>query len=165
MPAGSYSSTWTTCNSGNSYCNTTDATNADKKDEGTKLIWSKWIAAGATQTWFWANNCYEPGTVENPGTCVNNGDDACRCVKKPSGLKVGCEAIGDGGWRLPGQKELMQVYIDGSWGNLSSAGNLYWSATTTSAGTQLAWYVSLLSGYTNNTAKTTAASYRVRCVR
>jgi hypothetical protein len=164
-PSDSYSGTWTTCDSGNDYCDSDDATNADKKDDSTTVVWSKWLDAGTTHTWFWANNCYEPGTAENPGTCVSSGDGACQCVKKPAGVKVGCEALGDGNWRLPYQKELMQAYIDGSWGNLSSAGYNYWSATTSSNSTQNAWVVYLGNGGTNYNSKTNSASYRVRCVR
>lgn len=160
MPADSYSASWTTCASGNNWCNTATTT-ADKKDNSTGLVWSGWLESGTAKTWFWANNCYEPGTAENPGTCVNDGDNACQCVKKTSS-KTGCEAIG-AGWRLPHQKELMQVYIDGSRGNLSSAGNYYWSATAHSYFTQYAWYTDLSSGYTRYNTKTN--TIQVRCVR
>lgn len=155
MPDGSYSSTWTVCNDGNSYCGTSDSTYADRKDDSTKLVWSKWIDAGTSHTWFWANNCYEPGTAENPDggegglPCDASGDNACRCVKKTSS-KAGCESIGDGNWRTPYQKELMQAYIDGSWGNLSSAGNNFWSSTTYSNATQNGWTVYLTNGITYN---------------
>jgi len=165
MPSDSYKSTWTACAAGNSYCGTSDSTNADMKDANTGLVWSKWLGSGATYTWFVANNCYPPGDVNNPGgvggTCVNNGDDACQCVKRPSS-QTGCEALGSG-WRLPHQKELMQAYIDGSWGNLSNAGTLFWSATTTSNYTQGAWYVYLDDGTMNSYNKT--GSTRSRCVR
>ncbi|HPM28282.1 MAG TPA: DUF1566 domain-containing protein [Candidatus Portnoybacteria bacterium] len=159
---GTYVGTWTTCSAAD-YCGTSDS-NANKKDNSTGLVWSTWLDSGTTHTWFWANNCYEPETEQNPGTCVNNGDDACQCVKKTS-AKTGCEALGDGNWRLPYQKELMQAYIDGSWYNLSAAGYNYWSATTRSNLTQFAWVVYLNSGDTNIGAKTNSASYRVRCVR
>lgn len=161
-PADSYSVTWTTCAEGNNYCGT-GTTTADMKDTSTGLIWSKWLAVGATQTWFWANNCYDPGTAENPGSCVANGNPACQCVKKTSSL-TGCEAIG-AGWRLPHQKELMQVYIDGSWGNLSNPGYVFWAATTQSDVTRSAWAVYLNHGNTSNGTKTGSASVRVRCVR
>ncbi len=128
-PSDSYAKSWTTCDGTNNYCGTGTST-ADKKDDSTGLVWSKWLNSGATSTWFDANNCYEPGTAENPGTCVSNGDDACQCVKKATSM-TGCDALGSG-WRLPYQKELMQAYIDGSWGNLSNAGNYFWSATTRS---------------------------------
>jgi hypothetical protein len=172
MPDGSYSSTWTDCATG-SNCGLTgaDIALADKKDDSTEIIWSKWLASGAYKTWFWANNCYDPGTPENPdgleggAACDANGDNACQCVKKPAGSKTGCEEIGDGNWRLPYQKELMQSYIDGSWGNLSSAGSNYWSATTYSANTGYAWNMTQYNGYTTVNTKTLSGSYRVRCVR
>ncbi len=164
IPSDAYKGTWTACNSGNNYCDTGDSTYADKKDDSTGLVWSKWLDSGTTHTWFWANNCYEPGSAENPDACAANGDNGCQCIKKTSS-EVGCESIGDGNWRTPYQKELMLAYIDGSWGNLSSAGNYYWSATTHSYATQNAWYVSLSSGDTSTTTKSNAASYRVRCVR
>lgn len=152
-PADTYSSgTWTSCSSGD-HCGTSDA-NADKKDPATGLVWSVNMDSANPHTWFWANNCYEPGTPENPdggegGTaCDANGDNACKCVKKPDGSKVGCEQLGDGLWRTPTQKELMQGYVDGSWRNLSSAGYSYWSSTTYSGSTQNGWAVYLNYGST-----------------
>ena len=163
MPGDSYTSTWTTCDAGNSYCSTGDATNADKKDESTGLVWSIWLASGATSNWFSANNCQYPnGLPGDDGTCDTNGEVACKCVKLTSS-KTGCEALGDGNWRLPSQKESMQAYIDGSWGNLSSAGYSYWSATTKSYSTYGAWYTTLYYGRTNDTNKTNLI--RSRCVR
>lgn len=165
-PGNAYASSWTQCNAGNSYCGTNDATVCSGDvcwmDNDTKVIWSDWLDSGTDHTWFWANNCFDPGTVENPGACVATGDDACQCVKKTS-AKTGCEAVGDGNWVLPYQKELMQAYIDGSWGNLPHAGNYFWSATTFSYATQSAWRVLLSYGYTNYAAKT--AVYDSRCVR
>jgi len=58
---------------------------------------------------------------------------------------------------------LMQSYIDGSYGSLSSAANVYWSATTTSGGTHVGWYVGQDTGNTNYNAKTSTTM--VRCVR
>lgn len=159
MPSGSYAASWTTCAEGNNWCNTGDSTYANKKDNSTGLIWSIWLEGGAGKTWFWANNCYYSGV---PTDCDINGEDGCICTKLTSS-KTGCEAIGEGNWRLPHQKELMQVYIDGSWGNLSSAGNNYWSATTKSNGTQSAWYGYLDNGLTSNYSKTNTT--QVRCVR
>ena len=161
MPSDTYAVTWTTCNSGNNYCGTGDATNANKKDTDTDLTWSNWLDSGNSHDWFWANNCAEPGSGSNPGTCASNGDAACQCVKLTSS-KTGCEALG-GGWRLPYQKELMQSYIDGSWGNLSSANSNYWSSTTNSNSTQYAWGVNQNNGSTNSNNKT--STNKVRCVR
>ena len=166
-PTGSYQGSWTDCVEGNNYCETGDSTYADAKDNQTGLVWSVKldVAGDDTQGWFWANNCIEPGEAgSNGATCASDGDDGCSCVKKTSS-KTGCEAIGDGNWRLPYQKELMQAYINGSWANLSSAGYPYWSATTKSTYTRYAWRVSLNTGYTYGSTKTLATGYRIRCVR
>ena len=166
MPADSYSASWTQCDAGDNYCDTGDSTACSGGicyiNNDTGLIWSDYLDSGTNHTWFWANNCYEPGTAENPGTCVAGGDDACQCVKKTSS-ETGCEALGDGNWKLPYQKELMQAYIDGSWGNLPHAGNNFWSATTGSHATQVAWRVHLYFGYVVYPTKTN--TYYSRCVR
>ena len=157
MPSDSYTASWTDCSS-SPYCGTDS--NANKKDGNTNLVWSNSLGAN---DWYWANNCYEPGTPNNPGSCASSGDPGCKCVKivAPDTL-TGCDALGSG-WRLPSQKELMQVYIDGSWGNLSSAGYYYWSATTLSSYTPVAWVTGLYTGYTIYDAKSNAGYY-VRCV-
>ena len=163
MPSDSYAGSWTTCDAGNSYCQTGDVTNADKKDNSTGLVWSTSIG---TSNWFTANNCAYPNGLGD-GACDANGEVACKCVKltgpEGNGAKTGCEALG-GAWRLPHQKELMQAYIDGSWGNLSLAGSRYWSAATISNNTHLAWYTNLSSGHTTYGTKTTT-TISVRCVR
>ncbi len=161
MPTDSYVVSWTACAAGNNWCNTATST-ANAKDNSTGLVWSNWLVGGASKNWFWANNCKYPN--ELPGddaVCNVNGEIACRCVKLISS-KTGCEAL-DGNWRLPHQKELMQVYIDGSRGNLSSPGYNYWSATTRSTNTHYAWSTSLGTGYTYFDYETT--TLQVPCVR
>jgi len=169
-PTGSYQGSWTDCVVGNNYCGTGDATYADAKDNSTGLIWSIAlnVATDYTQTWFWANNCIEPGEAGSRGaTCGADGEDGCSCVKRTSSM-TGCDALGSG-WRLPYQKELMQAYINGSSkasvSYLSSTNNAYWSATTSSSNTNHGWYVYLSSGTTYGNAKTSSATYWVRCVR
>jgi len=71
-----------------------------------------------------------------------------------------CSGMGDG-WRLPTQKELMQAYVDGSRFYLSQMSVVMWSATENSS--SLAWNVTLGTGRTNASAKTTVAG--LRCVR
>jgi hypothetical protein len=102
-------------------------------------------------TWFSANNC--------------NETTGSACTKKLSS-KTGCEADINAGWSLPTQKQLMQAYIDGSYGNMEPAlgsGRYYWSSTTNSSTTTGAWNTYLSSGYTSTNTKTIA--YSVRCVR
>lgn len=155
LPTGSYRSIWTTCNVGNTYCNTGNA-QAEKQDANTGLVWSARISSGAN--WFTANNCAQPGSAENPGSCVAHGDVACKCVKLTSS-KTGCEALGTG-WRLPYQKELMMAYIDGSAEFLSNSAANYWSGTTNTTTTVNSWFTTLNNGNTGNTTKTYTNAFR-----
>lgn len=162
IPADTYQKTWTTCNSGNSYCG--GDSNAEKQDPNTGLIWSARTSSSAN--WFTANNCAQPlnGVAPLGATnCSANGDAACVCTKLTGGSKTGCDVLGDGNWRLPYQKELMVAYVDGSWSNLTNAGNAYWSSTTTSNTTQNAWFTGQTIGDTNYITKIT--NFSVRCVR
>ena len=172
IPADTFTENWTQCTSANNYCGTDDATvcggDVCWQDNRTNLVWSDYWNGGENKNWFWANNCAQPESAENPGTCTDNYNEACQCVKLTSS-KTGCEAWGDGNWRLPHQKELMQAYIDGSWCNspnicaLPHAGYYFWSATTQSNPTHCAWFTSLTNGYTNASTKTSTND--VRCVR
>jgi Protein of unknown function (DUF1566) len=165
-PTGSYQGSWTDCTAGNNWCGTGDSTYADAKDNQTGLIWSIWLDSGTTHTWFWANNCYYSGVSTD---CDTDGEAGCRCTKLTEGSKTGCEALPGGAWRLPYQKELMQAYINGSSkatvSYLSSTGYHFWSSTTLSYSTNLAWITALSYGSTYADAKTHGTSYRVRCVR
>ena len=164
LAADTYQQTWTACNSDNNYCGLGEEGGniAEKLDPNTGLVWSSSLG---NNNWFWANNCVYPNGLDgDDGQCNTNGEVACQCVKRASS-KTGCEgrAENGGGWRLPYQKELMQAYIDGSWGSLSGANADYWSGTTTSNYTRFAWSTSLSYGYTGYYIKTN--SYSVRCVR
>lgn len=175
IPADSYQTTWVTCHTGttpddegNNWCGTGD-TNAEKIDLATGLIWSGSLGAN---TWFGANNCKTPAQLNadgiGDGTCNTHLEAACRCVKLTDPDKTGCEALGDGGWKLPFQKQFMQAYIDGSRANLSSP-NCYWSATTVSTSTQRAWNTCTHTGSTGyryaHVIYKPHASFFVRCVR
>lgn len=162
IPSDTYKKSWTVCNADNSYCNTSDS-NAERQDPNTGLIWSSRISSSAN--WFTANNCQQPSNGVAPtgaNACSSNGDVGCVCTKLSSS-KTGCEALGDGNWRLPYQKELMLAYIDGSYSELTNSTTYYWSSTTTSTATQQAWSTYLYHGITINTNKTSNVS--VRCVR
>jgi hypothetical protein len=73
------------------------------------------------------------------------------------------------GWNLPHQKQMMQAYIDGSYGKLEDTGSgrdnwQYWSATAQSEyPTNHAYAITLstgsVSGYSYGNAE------RIRCVR
>jgi hypothetical protein len=161
-PTGRFTAVWTACHAGatpddagNDWCGTGD-TGAAYRDAFSGLIWSKTMnsstyaldnSAGST-TWYVANNC-----TESSGSA---------CTKKTSS-KTGCEATT--GWSLPHQKQLMQAYIDGSYGNLEPSGvnRFYWSATSRSDFTSFAQAVFLNTGNTYSSGKT--GSNPVRCVR
>jgi hypothetical protein len=166
-PAG-----WTQCNSsaynattnpGGNYCNTGVA-GADAKDNSTNLVWSmpcngagcdSFSDAAPSTAYTWAastTNAFnystaQSGTVDAQGLCTS-GDHV------------------QAGWSLPHQKQLMQAYIDGSYGNLESSGiyRYYWSATTVSVNPASAWFTSLSFGGTNTYTKV-SYQYYVRCVR
>ena len=153
--SGRYAMGWTQCTVGNTYCGTGDS-GSSYKDNSTGLIWSKTMNvstyalddSNGSSNWFVANNC----TESSGSTCT-----------KKSSSKTGCEATS--GWSLPHQKQLMQAYIDGSYGNLEPQGvtRFYWSSTTLSGNTNFAWTGYLSDGYTYDFDKTGVNV--VRCVR
>ena len=158
-PTDRYSGTWTACTSGaDNYCGTGDAF-ADAKDNNTGLVWSKPCSGvGCSTSAEPADTDYSwDGTVD----ASNNSLTASVLCSQDLG------ATHDAGWSLPHQKQLMQAYIDGSYGNLEATGaggsRYYWSATTYSTTTTNAWCPDLSNGYTYSKAKT--SSRYVRCVR
>ena len=169
IPADSFTENFTQCTSANNYCSTGDATvcagDVCWQDNHTNLVWSDYLNGGAVTNWFVANSCQYPNGLPLDDTvCDTHGEDACVCVKQTAGNETGCEAIGDGNWRLPYQKELMQAYIDGSYGSgMPHASFNFWSATTRSTATHNAWRTYLNIGYTTNIAKTSTTDSR--CVR
>ena len=154
-PSDAYSKGWTACTSGaDNYCGTNDAF-ADMKDNSTGLIWSKPCSgSGCSTSAEPADTDYSwDGTVD----ASNNSLTASVLCSQDLGTTH------DTGWSLPHQKQLMQAYIDGSYGNLEASNRYYWSATTLSNPTTYAWYTYLSYGGTNYSAKTD--SNYVRCVR
>ncbi len=149
-PVDTYAGTWTACVSGNSYCGTSDS-DAAYKDNSTGLIWS--MPCNGTGCTSFSNS--SPATYSWDNSAANNSGDTASQL---------CATV-HAGWSLPHQKQLMQAYIDGSYGNLEASGvtRNYWSATTRSRGTTDAWYTDLSNGYTGNGTETNT-SY-VRCVR
>jgi len=169
-PADSYptSTVWTQCNSGNNWCGTDidddendNEAGADAKDNSTGLIWSlpcngdgcASFSNSAPGAYSWDNSA-TPGSPS--GATGNNSKTASELCSNQTG------------WSLPHQKQLMQAYIDGSWDKnlgtgLEGVNRSYWSATTSSATTTLAWYTFLSFGTTYTNSKTSA--YYVRCVR
>jgi len=158
-PTDRYEATWTQCDEVvNNWCGTGDAF-AAAKDENTGLIWSKPCSGVGCST------SAEPADTDYEWTYTDDADNNSLNADVLCSQDLG--TTHDAGWSLPHQKQLMQAYIDGSYGNLEATGvggnRLYWSATTRSNSTTYAWYVNLSNGYTYNRAKTN--STYVRCVR
>jgi hypothetical protein len=164
-PAGRYSTTWTQCNVGNQYCGTNDD-GAQVKDEATGLIWSYQCMGEGCSAWdktdqatlvtgclpdgdcaFWDTDAYY--TWDNSGVPVGGNTN-----KVGNGGKTASQLCSQhSGWYLPNQRQLMQAYIDGSYGNIVPQGveRWYWSSTVYSGlPATYAWYVDLSFGYTYN---------------
>jgi len=157
-PSDRYEATWTACTSENSYCGTGDAF-ADAKDENTGLIWSKPCSGSGCST------SAEPADTDYEWTYTDDADNNGLNADVLCSQDLG--TTHDAGWSLPHQKQLMQAYIDGAYGNLEPTGvagsRHYWSATTRSNGTSNAWSTYLSNGNTYYAAKSDSNS--VRCVR
>ncbi|MDA2936074.1 DUF1566 domain-containing protein [Patescibacteria group bacterium AH-259-L05] len=140
-PSDRYVKTWTDCTTGDN-CGTSDS-NADAKDDSTGLIWSKPCAGSGT-------TCTPTDEASPTKYTWSNAVSACANMT---------------GWSLPHQKQFMQAYVDGSYGNLEDAGvkRVYWLTTARSWNTSFAWKGHLSRGTTNTGDKT--ATHYVRCVR
>ena len=119
-PANRYATTWMQCNFGNNYCGT-GSSGANVEDTATGLVWSypcyglgcssfssTAFTSSSANSYTWDNSGAENAGASSTQLCSNHT-----------------------GWYLPGQKELMQAYVDGSYGNLVPQGsnNYYWSGT------------------------------------
>lgn len=140
---------WTTCDVQNNFCDTGDR-GADAKDNSTGLIWSLPCNESGCASFSDAS----PDTYSWDRSHSNN-----------DGLSASELCTSHAGWWLPHQKQLMQAYIDGSYGNLEEAGidRYYWSATTYSNTASYAWYTGLSIGFTGSNGK--KSGYYVRCIR
>jgi hypothetical protein len=142
MPNDTYHTTWTSCISADGYCGTGNAA-AYKKDEATGVIWS--LPCGGSST-----TC-TPVSPATSGTSYVFSDAIQACL-----------SIDGAHWNLPSQKQMMQAYIDGSYGYLDNTNRKYWSATTSGAASANAWYFNLSGSAGASVAKTTLEY--VRCV-
>ncbi len=161
-PTDRYAALWTACAAGNSYCGT-GLTSADAQDIFTGLVWSlPCNGAGCDSfsdsspiTYAWASST----------TNANNFSATQNATTSAMGL---CQSgdHGEAGWFLPHQKQLLQLYIDGGYGNLEATGvsRSYWSATTKSSSTSNAIVLTLGTGAADIAVKITDANY-VRCIR
>ena len=121
----------------------------DRQDRVTGLVWSRCLVNTAGVTDFTTEAGCTAYSWDSTHTNNNSRTASQLCTDRGAG------------WRLPGQKELMQAYIDGSNYNLVASAANHWSATELS-GTR-AWNADLSNGNTGNNAKGSAS--QVRCVR
>lgn len=172
-PADRYAASWTTCTSGNSYCGTGDS-GAAAKDNATGLVWSYPCKDSGCSSWD-----TETDTATLTTDCLMDG--ACAYFSTDTlytwsnggannnSLTASELCSSHTGWNLPHQKQLLQAYIDGSYGNLEPQGvyRYYWSNTYVSFGTndhaRWVWLVNLSDGYAFDNKRTEAHS--IRCVR
>lgn len=168
-PVDRYETTWTTCNLGNNYCGTGD-TGANAKDEATGLVWSYSLTGIGGSYWDTETDtavltvgCLPYGNCAYWNTDTYYSWDNSRADNDSKTAYELCSS--HTGWYLPHQKQLMQSYIDGAYGNLETQGvdRSYWSATAYSSQIDSSWYVSLSRGDTRSYYKTTG--FNVRCIR
>ncbi len=122
-----YATSWTKCNSGNSYCGTSD-NRASAMDNVTGLIWS----------------------YPCSGTGCSNMTNETAGTYNWSTARTNC--LNQSPWWPPTQKELMVAYVNGAYGNnaleIQGTNRSYWSSTLPSAGPTAAWHVNLSQGIT-----------------
>jgi Protein of unknown function (DUF1566) len=168
-PSGRYATTWTTCTVGNNYCDTGDV-GANAKDNATGMIWSYPCQGSGCGTWDTSSSSALTAGCIPGGSCAYYSTDTYYSWSNVGPDNAGMTAqqlcSSHTGWSLPHQKQLMQAYIDGSYGNLEPEGiyRNYWSATTGSYYPSNAWFVSLSDGYTYGYTKS-YPYFAVRCVR
>ncbi len=142
-PSDRYATTWLSCTSGNNYCGTGDP-GARAKDIATGLIFSS-PCSGAGCASF-STSSATVYTWDNSG--ANN-----------SGMTASQLCSSHTGWYLPHQKQMMQAYIDGAYGNLVPVGDVrsYWEATLDSR-TLIPEWIPLSTGGAQNSAANTTKS-------
>ncbi|MEI6144168.1 MAG: DUF1566 domain-containing protein [Candidatus Berkelbacteria bacterium] len=127
------------------------------KDPLTGLTWSQYLKnnAGVIQFVASGGSSWTWNATGAANVAVGNKTAAqlCNSSANPAGAGV---------WRLPTQNELMQVFIDGAYWNLTQPSYTFWSATENSVGS-VAWYVNLAFGTTDAIGE--GYGYDVRCVR
>lgn len=151
--SGRYSGTWTACTSGaDNYCGTGLAS-ADAKDDSTGLIWS--LPCNGVGCSSFSDTSPLSYTWNNSGGNNNS---------KTASQLCSAGVHGESGWFLPHEKQLLQGYINGAYGNLVdlAAYSCYYSATVVSHSTSV-WYICLNNGRSNYATKT--EPWGVRCVR
>jgi hypothetical protein len=178
-PVNRYETTWKTCIETNDYCDTDTNNNgvndsgANAKDEATGLVWSFPCSGSGCVTWnteIDTDVLTEDCPPEGEDCAYSNGIDTyyswdnLRIDNNGKTAQLLCSS--HYGWYLPHQKQLMQAYIDGAYGNLEPQGvwRWYWSATTNAGESTNAVSINLAGGLSSMDSKHWSTSL-VRCVR
>jgi len=152
-PTDRYVGLWTVCTSGNSYCSTGQA-GAERKDESTGLVWSRTCKGLGCSSF----------STTSPDTYSWDASSASSSGKTAAEL---CSSgnHGESGWSLPHDKQFIQAFINGAYGNFDTYNNK-WVATSDSTATtsaRLSSFTTGGAGLNGSAAKT--SSNRVRCVQ
>lgn len=152
-------------------------------------VWGNNTDCGGVEAAAGDDNVWKDVTTTSAGAASNCATDGTRCTMqdKITGLwwsKLqanatwneawsNCQSLnhnGQTGWRLPTQKELMEAYTHGirsaasaNWMTEAHMTNYFWSGSSVSDDTSLAWIVSLAYGHTATNLKDD--SDQVVCVR
>jgi len=140
------------------------ASGAVKKDTRTGLYWSDcYSSVSGDETCETRTNIFILNGIigdSDDGLDAEGGQavDFCEALS----LDADGDTTDETDWYLPSQKELMQVYIDGSPNILPQSDHGYWSSTEVSSDSSLAWYLYLHGGSTGGNPK--SGAIYVRCV-
>ena len=146
--------------SSNTYCDSSTWTDVTTTDGGSTLSTCA-LSPAACQ---YKDNITNLVTTKVVSTSSNWSVAVNACASSTYG------GYAAGTWRLPTQKELMSQYehgivslVSADFMTLVNMGNSFWSSSTTSITTTLAWRVNLAYGTTTNSVKT--LTFYVSCVR
>lgn len=143
-------------------------------DVRTGLMWSRESATGDIATevdganngainWFEAVG----KLADTSGTCTNGDHTGCNPDGESYCGKLNTLSYGGyGDWRAPGQKELMQAYVDGASGQATvfNKDHNYWGNTTESDNALFAAFFRFGYGFNSDGRKNSATYYGI-CVR
>jgi len=154
-PSDRYATSWTQCDVDNSYCGT-GLTSAVAKDNATGLIWSGFCDGVGCASF--SASAIGVTTYSQSNVGVNNDSK--------TGMQL-CTSgnHGESGWFLPSQKQVLQAYVDGYYGNVSLPGEYFalWTATLKSTGLTSAWMLNTSVGWSTYVAASSLAT--ITCVR
>jgi len=171
-PSDRYSTPWTSCTLGNNYCGTNNS-GAYVRDDVTGLVWSYPCSGSGCSSWDTEVNSAtltEDCLIEDCAYHTTDMKYSWDAGGANNNSRTASELCSDKtGWSLPHQKQLLQSYINGSYGNVEPEGvyRYYWSSTKVSFGrngfTQYAWTINLSNGYSYDNRL--SDTHSIRCVR